>query len=960
MAITVEKFVVELKWDTNRTELAKARTDADKLKAATKQLEDEQRKSVRTTHKLREELQDLRVAAKAGIITQADFKKKTAAARLALTDESLAAKRTSMALRELNVASRAAAKEAAANARAQDKAAAAMDRAARAAARTRDRTARASARADAAPRLAEMRAEARARIAKANKPGAFAKRMANAPGAAAVAGGVVVGNMISGAARSVVDGIGDALVGSAAKAIAFESAMADVAKVVDGLKGPTGETTAAYHALTDELKTLSTRIAVTPEGLAEMAAAAGQAGIKGNELTRFVEDAAKTMVAFDISSEEAGNGLAKLRANLALDQDQVVSLAGTMNVLSNSMASTAAEVLDATLRVGAVGKAANISGQEVAGMASAMIASGATSEIAATATKNFILSMSAGIAATRRQREAFARLGLDSKDVAKQFTGTAEQRLAISRKVIESMGKLSKADLAATSMQLFGRESLGPIASLTTDLKKFDDAMRLATDTQAAAASVQKEYEVRSATTENTLKLLMNRVSVVAIEIGEGMLPAIREVAASMGEWLGVARASGKGIGETLGNAIKRVWEYLRGLIGPADELPGKIEKIIEKAATFASAVMKVVDVVVTLVDKIGGVGTSLLVLAAAGGPFAAAAVAGVLAGEAVAKAWMRTKLSIVDVANAMRVDAMGKALEQIDKGGKEVDQASRDRERRAYEARQAGLAFEAEVVKKAGVGSFAELDATTRQQVATRQSKVMIAAQTGQQFGLEIQGLTQQTSNMRGGPAGGSSGGGSGDAGMSHDAKVARFHALAAKGRKRKPSENTEYNALSKELDMAKPGSGGSKPKRELSAYEQTVEGEIDRLAKEAGQRAGIKAGVGKEGREKSYAAAKQAEEATRAQLRERVDSGMPLPGQFHNSLLARAGFNDVANRGTPPPVAVSIVKVEPPQVTVSFTGPVSGDPREMREMISQVFHEKLPQELAAGIREAKLSIVY
>lgn len=947
MAIIVEKLVAELKWDTNRTELAKARTDADKLKAASKQLEEEQRKSVRTTHKLREELQDLRVAAKAGIITQADFKKKTSAARLALTDESLAAKRTSMALRELNAASRAAAKEAAANARAQDKAAAAMDRAARAAAR-----------ADAAPRRAAMREDARNRIASASKPGTIAKRFAKAPGAAAVAGGVVVGNMISGAARSAVDGIGDALVGSAAKAIAFESAMADVAKVVDGLKGPTGETTAAYHALTDELKTLSTRIAVTPEGLAEMAAAAGQAGIKGNELTRFVEDAAKTMVAFDISSEEAGNGLAKLRANLALDQDQVVSLAGTMNVLSNSMASTAAEVLDATLRVGAVGKAANISGQEVAGMASAMIASGATSEIAATATKNFILSMSAGVAATRRQREAFARLGLDSKDVAKQFTGTAEQRLAISRKVIESMGKLSNADRAATSMQLFGRESLGPIASLTTDLKKFDDAMRLATDTQAAAASVQKEYEVRSATTENTLKLLMNRVSVVAIEIGEGMLPAIREVAASMGEWLGVARASGKGIGETLGNAIKRVWEYLRGLIGPADELPGKIEKIIEKAATFASAVMKVVDVVVTLVDKIGGVGTSLLVLAAAGGPFAAAAVAGVLAGEAVAKAWMRTKLSIVDVANAMRVDAMGKALEQIDKGGKEVDQASRDRERRAYEARQAGLAFEAEVVKKAGVGSFAELDATTRQQVATRQSKLMIAAQTGQQFGLELEGLTQQTSNMRGGSAGGS---GSSDSGMSHDAKVARFQALAAKGRKRKPSENTEYNALSKELDMAKPGSGGGgRSKKDMSAYEQTVEGEIDRLAKEAGQRAGIKAGVGKEGRAKSYAAAKQAEEATRAQLRERVDSGMPLPGQFHNSLLASAGFNDVANRGTPPPVAVTIVKVEPPQVTVSFTGPVSGDPREMREMISQVFHEKLPQELAAGIREAKLPIVY
>lgn len=950
MAITVEKLVAELKWDTNRTELAKARTDADKLKAATKQLEDEQRKSVRTTAKLREQLQDLRVAAKAGIITQADFKKKTSAARLALTDESLAAKRTSMALRELSTASRAAAREAMANARAQDKAAAAMMRAARV-----------EARGAAAPRLAEMRAEARNRVAKASKPGMLAKQFAKGPGAAAVAGGVVVGNMISGAARSAVDGIGDALVGSAAKAIAFESAMADVAKVVDGLKGPTGETTAAYHALTNELKTLSTRIAVTPEGLAEMAAAAGQAGIKGGELTRFVEDAAKTMVAFDISSEDAGNGLAKLRANLALDQDQVVSLAGTMNVLSNSMASTAAEVLDATLRVGAVGKAANISGQEVAGMASAMIASGATSEIAATATKNFILSMSAGIAATRRQREAFARLGLDSKDVAKQFTGTAEQRLAVSRKVIESMGKLSNADRAATSMQLFGRESLGPIASLTTDLKKFDEAMRLATDTQAAATSVQNEYEVRSATTENTLKLLMNRVSVVAIEIGEGMLPAIREVAASMGEWLGVARDSGQGIGETLGNAIKRVWEYLSNLIGPADELPGKIEKIIEKAAAFATSMMSVIEVVSSVASAIGGVGVAALALAAAGGPFALVAVAGVAAGQAIAAAFMDADLQMSKMMNRAADIEAKERKKALDDQRKEID-ADTQGFNEHKEVTTKAEALRARYIKSQLKGGETEAERLK----VDRQAAGFVLAVSGKNRSLgggteadrvqEFEKFVIRKEQEKYSPAGGGGGGRT----MTLEQKNARFDALAAKGNKRRPTENAEYNALSKELDRAKPSKGGGRSKKDMSAYEQTVEGEIDRLAKEAGQRAGIKAGVGKEGRAKSYHAAKRAEEATRAQLRERVDSGMPLPGQFHNSLLASAGFNDVANRGTPPPVAVSIVKVEPPQVTVSFTGPVSGDPREMREMISQVFHEQLPQELAAGIREAKLSIVY
>ena len=250
MATVVEKLVAELKWDTNRTELAKARGDADKLKAASKQLEDEQRKSVKTTAKLREEMQDLRVAVKAGLITQADFKKKTSDARLALGDETLAAKRTTTALRELNAETRNAVRDATANARAQDRAAAATIKSAHATARAAaaeqaregrfrqklaDTRSRVLGSTDS--KLAAMRGRADARIAAANnrpqKSGFF-----RSPGSAAVAGGVVAGNMITGGARAAIDGIGDALVGSAAKAIAFESAMADVAKVVDGLKGP--------------------------------------------------------------------------------------------------------------------------------------------------------------------------------------------------------------------------------------------------------------------------------------------------------------------------------------------------------------------------------------------------------------------------------------------------------------------------------------------------------------------------------------------------------------------------------------------------------------------------------------------------------------------------------------------------------------------------------------------------
>jgi len=79
-----------------------------------------------------------------------------------------------------------------------------------------------------------------------------------------------------------------------------------------------------------------------------------------------------------------------------------------------------------------------------------------------------------------------------------------------------------------------------------------------------------------------------------------------------------------------------------------------------------------------------------------------------------------------------------------------------------------------------------------------------------------------------------------------------------------------------------------------------------------------------------------------------------------FHNALLKRAGFDDVAARGTPPPIVLSH-----PRVPTSITCHVEGglpteDGRKIRETIRQVFHEQSPAELVRGIREAKLDLVY
>ena len=128
---------------------------------------------------------------------------------------------------------------------------------------------------------------------------------------------------------------------------AFESAMGDVTKVVDF---PTPQ---AFKDFQAALVEMSKTVPLSVNGLAQIAAAAGQAGIAGDDLIPFTEAAAKIGVAFDISADQAGEALAKLRTALGLSTPEAVLLTDAMNELSNAQASSAAEILDVVRRVGA-------------------------------------------------------------------------------------------------------------------------------------------------------------------------------------------------------------------------------------------------------------------------------------------------------------------------------------------------------------------------------------------------------------------------------------------------------------------------------------------------------------------------------------------------------------------------------------------------------------------------------
>ena len=326
-------------------------------------------------------------------------------------------------------------------------------------------------------------------------------------------------------ATGVAAAAGAALAVPVRRAMQFESAMADVRKVVDF------ESPEAFAKMSADILDLSKRLPMTAEGIAAIVAAAGQSGLANNELLEFAEMAAKVGVAWDVTADEAGEALAKLKTSLSLSVAETQLLADAINHLGNNTAGSAPDILNFTRRVAPMAGQFGFTAEQAAALGSAMIGSGFGAEVAATSFLNMGRALTSGASATKRQRAAYKALGLDAKQVAidmqKDATGTLNTVLAKLRD--------APAHVRASLMtDIFGAEAraLGP---LVTNAELFAQVLDLVADKLNYAGSAQAEFAERAKTTQNSLQLLRNRITATGVAFGTVLLPAINEAAGALG-----------------------------------------------------------------------------------------------------------------------------------------------------------------------------------------------------------------------------------------------------------------------------------------------------------------------------------------------------------------------------------------------------------------------------------------
>ena len=306
-------------------------------------------------------------------------------------------------------------------------------------------------------------------------------------------------------------------------AMDWEQRLAELNKVAN-------KTPQELAAIANAAQKLAVETGVAREEIIGAYIAASQAGFAESEWAQFAEVSAKMGVAFDTTGDKAGEMLKAWRSGMSLSMDQAALLAGTVNHIANSMNATATDIGGVLQRQGAYLSAMGLTQTQSAALAATMLSGGATEEIAATASKNFMKAMTVGFAATKSQIEVFDMLDINPQKLAKQMQQAPEKAIV---DVMKRLQKLAPDKMAPAMKMLFGDESIGPAAQIVQSVDGLVAAFAMADDRAKTLGSLQAEFDSMGNTTKQQMQKASEGVKVVTTALGAGLLPAINTALAA-------------------------------------------------------------------------------------------------------------------------------------------------------------------------------------------------------------------------------------------------------------------------------------------------------------------------------------------------------------------------------------------------------------------------------------------
>ncbi|EHL8022506.1 phage tail tape measure protein [Campylobacter jejuni] len=308
------------------------------------------------------------------------------------------------------------------------------------------------------------------------------------------------------------------------EAISFESAMADVRKVVNFDEGDD------IKKMSADILKMSQTLPVTASELAAIAAAGGQIGLGSKDVREFTNLVTKMKVAFDMSAEDVGDSVAKIKNILGISLKDMEDLGDSINNLSDNSASKAREIIDVMKRTTAAGKQIGFTKEQIAALSSSFISLGKEPEVAGTAINSLYRVLATADNMGTKTESAFAKLGISGAFLKQASFDDPQKALDM---FLQRISKLDQKEQMGVLVDIFGREFADDMATLVGGLDTYKEALKNAGD-EAKKGSLQREFDTRAATTENSIILMKNAFNSLAVNLGSVFLPAISWVSAGI------------------------------------------------------------------------------------------------------------------------------------------------------------------------------------------------------------------------------------------------------------------------------------------------------------------------------------------------------------------------------------------------------------------------------------------
>ncbi|MBO5502403.1 MAG: phage tail tape measure protein, partial [Clostridia bacterium] len=170
-----------------------------------------------------------------------------------------------------------------------------------------------------------------------------------------------------------------------------------------------------------------------------------------------------------------------------------------------------------------------------------MLATGVASDRVGTSIKRTYTNLSKGASATKAQKEMWQELGMSAEGIAKSMQVDSVGTLLT---VFDAINNLPDERQVAALSTLFGQWAIEGNAKIVGNMDVFTDALKMVSDPNLYAGSMEREFIIKASTSESIDAMLANTKYAMAVEIGDAFLPAKKEFSLAMIDFLNTIRGN--------------------------------------------------------------------------------------------------------------------------------------------------------------------------------------------------------------------------------------------------------------------------------------------------------------------------------------------------------------------------------------------------------------------------------